>query len=263
MSCPVKSSREEVNSCPISKENYVEICSSDVGDVKFSKDQVNSCPLIKESSAEIYNPNVGDIAFGQNKQPNQKISLSTSRPVSTIPKTAEFTPEHQPKDENLWVYPSEQQYYNAMKRKGYNVHETEVPAILAIHNSVNEKGWLQIMEWESLRGCSNPKLKRFLGRPNDLSPKARFLSFILGYKKPFDRHDWIVDRDGKEVRYVIDFYRGTKSSFTDVSMFLDVRPALDSFAAISDRISFSFRSYFAPWSLPAVDMTKFKKQSPR
>ena len=23
---------------------------------------------------------------------------------------------------------------------------------------------------------------------------------------PFDRHDWYVDRCGKEVRYVIDFY---------------------------------------------------------
>jgi len=23
---------------------------------------------------------------------------------------------------------------------------------------------------------------------------------------PFDRHDWIVDRGGKEVRYVIDYY---------------------------------------------------------
>lgn len=23
---------------------------------------------------------------------------------------------------------------------------------------------------------------------------------------PFDRHDWIIDRCGKEVRYVIDYY---------------------------------------------------------
>jgi len=26
------------------------------------------------------------------------------------------------------------------------------------------------------------------------------------YPEPFDRHDWIVDRCGKEVRYVIDYY---------------------------------------------------------
>lgn len=29
---------------------------------------------------------------------------------------------------------------------------------------------------------------------------------MLGGAAPFDRHDWIVDRCGKEVRYVIDFY---------------------------------------------------------
>jgi cytochrome c heme-lyase len=28
----------------------------------------------------------------------------------------------------------------------------------------------------------------------------------MGGAVPFDRHDWIVDRCGKEVRYVIDFY---------------------------------------------------------
>jgi len=26
------------------------------------------------------------------------------------------------------------------------------------------------------------------------------------YPPPFDRHDWIVDRCGKEVRYIIDYY---------------------------------------------------------
>ncbi len=28
----------------------------------------------------------------------------------------------------------------------------------------------------------------------------------MGGPLPFDRHDWTVDRCGKEVRYVIDFY---------------------------------------------------------
>lgn len=37
------------------------------------------------------------------------------------------------------------------------------------------------------------------GRPQDYSPKARLLN-MLGYKLPFDRHDWIVDRCGEEVR---------------------------------------------------------------
>lgn len=46
-------------------------------------------------------------------------------------------------------------------------------------------------------GCI-PKLKKFMGRPQEYSPKARLLNF-LGYKLPFDRHDWIVDRCGCEV----------------------------------------------------------------
>ncbi len=28
------------------------------------------------------------------------------------------------------------------------------------------------------------------------------------YELPFDRHDWIVERCGKEVRYIIDYYDG-------------------------------------------------------
>ncbi len=47
--------------------------------------------------------------------------------------------------------------------------------------------------------CGGPRLKKFAGRPQDYSPKARLLNF-LGYKLPFDRHDWVVDRCGKEVR---------------------------------------------------------------
>jgi cytochrome c heme-lyase len=65
------------------------------------------------------------------------------------------TPDHQPEGMANWVYPSQQQYYNAMKvtlsapsscpsyslqRKGYNPDERDVEIILAIHNIVNEKG---------------------------------------------------------------------------------------------------------------------------
>lgn len=98
-----------------------------------------------------------------------------------------------------------------------------------------------------------PRLKRFMGRPKDMSPKARLLwlmgcvdVFILvgsrsgavtypsvnRYNPPFDRHDWVVERpDGTEVRYVLDFYAGQidPKAPKPVAMHLDVRPALDSF----------------------------------
>jgi cytochrome c heme-lyase len=57
-----------------------------------------------------------------------------------------------------------------------------------------------------------------------------------GYKLPFDRHDWVVDRCGREVRYVIDFYAGAPAPGAQASMHLDVRPALDSFGAVVDRL---------------------------
>jgi cytochrome c heme-lyase len=67
-----------------------------------------------------------------------------------------------------------------MKRKGYNPPERDINVILAIHNLVNEQGWSKIKEWEAMRGCSEPKLKQFRGRPKDITPKAYFRSF-LGY----------------------------------------------------------------------------------
>eukprot|EP00960_Hanusia_phi_P044657 756755-Hanusia_phi.AAC.4 len=71
-----------------------------------------------------------------------------------------------------------------------------------------------------------PQLLKFQGKPDKLSPKAR-IQGLLGYKPPFDRHDWIVDRCGKQVRYVIDFYSGKPIADKAVSYYLDVRPALD------------------------------------
>ncbi len=56
-----------------------------------------------------------------------------------------------------------------------------------------------------------------------------------GYKLPFDRHDWVVDRCGHDVRYVIDFYSGASQPGAPASMYLDVRPALDSLGAVWDR----------------------------
>jgi cytochrome c heme-lyase len=79
--------------------------------------------------------------------------------------------------------------------------------VVLTHNSMNEMAWGAVKRWESLHpeSCSDVKLNRFLGRPNDLSPLAR-LRLMMGWQRPFDRHDWYILRDGKEVRYVIDFY---------------------------------------------------------
>ncbi len=57
------------------------------------------------------------------------------------------------------------------------------------------------------------------------------------YDLPFDRHDWIVDRCGKEVRYIIDYYDvGDPDAYKQGDfVHMDVRPAFDSFEAVLDR----------------------------
>lgn len=161
---------------------------------------------------------------------------------------------------DTWVYPSEQMFFNAMKRKGWQPSEDDMSAVVAIHNAVNERAWAEILRWEDAhwngpagqdgRGprrldrkpvdprtlpCGGPQLARFTGRPQDWSPKARLLN-ALGYKLPFDRHDWYVDRCGKRVRYVIDFYNAAPLPNMPAAVHLDVRPALDDPTALWDRL---------------------------
>ena len=60
---------------------------------------------------------------------------------------------------------------------------------------------------------------------------------VFRYDLPFDRHDWIVDRCGKQVRYIIDYYDiGNKEGYEKGEFIhMDVRPAFDSFEAVLDR----------------------------
>jgi cytochrome c heme-lyase len=67
-----------------------------------------------------------------------------------------------------------------------------------------------------------------------MSPKAR-INTILGYTAPFDRHDWIVDRCGKKIEYVIDFYAGRDNGGSKPSFYLDVRPKLNSWEGVKMR----------------------------
>merc|ERR1719213_1332532 len=77
-----------------------------------------------------------------NQQPayGQRMPLPTKRTESTIPGPSEGN----------WQYPSEQMFFNAMRRKGYDPNENEMRAVVAIHNTVNENAWEQIVWWESL-----------------------------------------------------------------------------------------------------------------
>lgn len=205
---------------------------SDDGAPKRRDSNDSGCPMHEKEGVNARNmmppPN-------QTQDPMQRSKLPTERMVSSIPMGNE-KPHHQDEGER-WQYPSQQMFYNAMKRKGWDPKEEDMPAVVAIHNTVNERVWEEIRGWEKRheKECDCPKLLRFRGRPKDYSPKARIMNF-LGYKLPFDRHDWIVDRCGKEVRYVIDFYNSKPAFGIPIAMYMDVRPALDQSQNVWDRL---------------------------
>ncbi|KAG6332888.1 hypothetical protein ID866_6195 [Astraeus odoratus] len=189
----------------------------------------SSCPVDQNTRS------TWSTLFGKGGPPSNPSSLSTDREVSSIPRT----------DNENWVYPSEVQFFAAMARKNHNPHGPDMKTIVPIHNAVNERAWSEVMKWEAGRGgdrCGGVKLVNFKGRPNDMTPKARVMSLLgsvpLRYSAPFDRHDWIIDRCGTRIRYVIDFYTGRSAgaSSNNVSFYLDVRPALDNWEGVRMRV---------------------------
>ncbi|CAK7202019.1 holocytochrome c synthase [Sporothrix eucalyptigena] len=162
--------------------------------------------------------------LSQAPAPNQTVALPTSREESTIPRGD---------GDGNWEYPSPQQMYNALLRKGYtDTDATAVESMVAVHNFLNEGAWAEIIDWErrfgrglargwkiSSRGEENaeavtrqferqegseaePRLIRFQGRPGEMTPKAAMVQFLgrvypskFGTEPPFDRHDWYVARN--------------------------------------------------------------------
>lgn len=138
-----------------------------------------------------------------------------------------------------WVYPSEKMFFDAMKRKGYDAREVDMKTVVPIHNAVNERAWEKIKEWEAPylieSKCGGPKLTSFANKSERMTPTAR-INTILGYTAPFDRHDWVIDRCGTRVDYVIDFYAGRPGGTAGgPSFYLDVRPKLNTWEGVKMR----------------------------
>ncbi|KAJ7470318.1 cytochrome C1 heme lyase [Mycena latifolia] len=181
--------------------------------------------------------------FSSDTAPAASTSLSTTREVSSIPK---------PADGN-WVYPSEAQFFSAMARKNHGPKAADMKTIVPIHNAVNERAWAEVMKWEAGRGgeaCGGVKLVNFKGKPGEKSIRARW-KMLLGYSPPFDRHDWVVDRCGVQMRYIIDFYTG-RSQGAAPSFFLDVRPALDNWEGVKMRTQHFWAKVFGYPTQPVL-----------
>ncbi|XP_049823067.1 holocytochrome c-type synthase [Aethina tumida] len=213
------------------------------------------CPMHKSKPAspvESGCPVQGDVnplnmmgPANQEPSPGQPFPLSKERQVSSIPKAIVKEGESQ-----FWLYPSAQMFWNAMLRKGWrwkdeDIQQKDMNDIIKIHNANNEQAWREVLKWEALHAseCMDPRLKSFGGKATDYSPRARIRQ-MMGYELPFDRHDWIVDRCGKEVRYVIDYYDGGSVDNKFQFALLDVRPAMDSFENIWDRMKVAWWRWF-------------------
>lgn len=74
----------------------------------------------------------------QERSPSQTTDLPTERTASSIPRDGTGN----------WDYPSPQQFYNALVRKGWETPESEIETIVQIHNFLNEKAWEEVQKWE-------------------------------------------------------------------------------------------------------------------
>ncbi|ETM52233.1 hypothetical protein PPTG_08334 [Phytophthora nicotianae INRA-310] len=256
--CPVQhDAKKAPEGCPVQHDNAKKIEGCPVQHNKkpaMTDAMSGGCPVVKDGKEEkeIYNvygqriDPTNMMPYNPNQDPNaeQRYPLPQDRVQSTIPKGG---------TEGTWLYPSEQMFFNALKRKGKgeDVHEGDVKAIVSIHNNMNERAWAQVEHYEKVchPELESSKLLKFCGRPDKLTPIA-WIKSMLGYGEPFDRHDWTVLRsDNTQVRYVIDYYFDDEKSVQDevpelhsenkvksISMY--ARPAVDSVGALVDRIKF-------------------------
>jgi len=179
--------------------------------------------------------------------------LGEDREVSSIPRSTTSPPqpgsrpsnheiETAPSPTGNWIYPSEKMFFEAMRRKGFAENSAaDMKTVVPIHNAVNERAWKEILQWEKPytengKCGDGPKLESFAGLSDRMTPKAR-INTLLGYQPPFDRHDWIVDRCGTKVEYVIDFYAGRQQQGQQkLNFYLDVRPKLNTWEGVKMRV---------------------------
>ena len=157
--------------------------------MKVSKSTQNSlssgCPMkstetTKETTTNTYkNPNVYNVysqkidptnqmpvIANQNQAPGQTKPLETTRVQSTIPKGKSNRLIYIPllcltdrkitelsisggTDDQTWLYPSPQMFWNALvrKHKQDGASEDDMDTIVAIHNNMNEATWKQLLSW--------------------------------------------------------------------------------------------------------------------
>jgi cytochrome c heme-lyase len=95
-------------------------------------------------------------------QATGRVPLATEREVSTIPRALPSNPDNSRPANNevesgrdksgKWIYPSEQMFFEAMRRKKHDPKAEDMRTIVPIHNAVNERAWGEILAWEKGKG---------------------------------------------------------------------------------------------------------------
>ncbi len=88
------------------------------------------CPVDHDS----VNPRNQMPALSQARQDAQKVDLPLERSESSIPRDGL----------SKWEYPSPQQFFNALVRKGWETPEEHVVTMVEIHNFLNEEAWEEV-----------------------------------------------------------------------------------------------------------------------
>ncbi|KAG5460691.1 MAG: cytochrome c/c1 heme lyase-domain-containing protein [Olpidium bornovanus] len=209
------------------------------------------CPVEHNGSSSPFLNPLNNIPAGLSQQPSpgQKISLPTERSVSSIPR-GRLSPEETGKPQaegevrggeayglgDKWEYPSPQQFYNALKRKVSRATEQTARACVSL---VAPGGFFCCPFSERVRSSVKIERPSKVARLTLPHPDGRGIAGNAS-PRPFDRHDWVVDRCGRHVRYVIDYYSAPEEPGNAPAFYLDVRPALDSPEAFLSRAKAGF-----------------------
>ncbi len=161
-------------------------------------------------------------------------------PDSTIPAAGRGNSD----DGKNWLNPSANQLFRALARKNKPIESDDAPAVAMVHEMVTNGTWAAIMEYEAMHShkCRAPKLDRFQGMDGIYSAKAKLVRLMTG-AVPFDRHDWYINRCGKEVKYIIDYYEIPEPN-GQISYSVDARPAPTP-SGIWDRMRMAWKKWRA------------------
>jgi cytochrome c heme-lyase len=133
-------------SCPVDHSSLTNSALSSSSTTSCPVDHASSSKSASASAAqcpvqhtETLDPRNHLPVLTQERSPSQTTDLPTERTSSSIPRDGTGN----------WEYPSPQQFYNALVRKGWETPEKEIETIVEIHNFLNEKAWEEVQKWES------------------------------------------------------------------------------------------------------------------